>query len=152
MNSLFQLYLHRGADTSALDMGGKLLADGASDEQLATIIVSSDEYFALHGGTNDGFLSALFQDALHRPIDDGAKAAFEQDLAAGFSRAQLASIVFGSHEYHANLVENIYLDLLDRDADAVGDAYFAGQLDAGATDEQVIAVIAASDEYFTKTA
>ncbi|HVA15141.1 MAG TPA: DUF4214 domain-containing protein, partial [Stellaceae bacterium] len=124
-------------------------AQGMTDEQLAAIIVSSDEYFALHGGTNDGFLAALFQDALDRPIDAAAKAAFEQYLAAGADRAQIAAIVFGSHEYHAELVQSIYLDLLDRNADASGDAFWAEQLDGGASDEQVSAVIAASDEYFT---
>jgi hypothetical protein len=149
--SLYQRYLHRAAEPSALDAGEKLLATGLSDEQLAAIVVSSDEYFALGGGSNDGFLSALFQDALGRPIDAGARAAFEQELNAGFTRGQIANFVFGSHEYHAELVQSIYHETLNRPADDAGDVFWADQLDRGATDEQVIAAIAASEEYFAKT-
>lgn len=152
VTSLFERYLHRAAEPAALNAGSQLLADGGNVEQLAEIIASSDEYFALHGGTNDGFLSALFQDALQRPIDPATLALFEQDLAAGATRLQIAEIVFSSHEYHADVVQNAYTQLLGRTTDAAGAAYWAGLLDNGLTDEQLFAAIAASNEYFAKTA
>ncbi|MGH7140968.1 MAG: DUF4214 domain-containing protein, partial [Pirellulales bacterium] len=98
----------------------------------------------------DSFLNALFQDALDRPIDAAAKAAFEQYLAAGGTRAQVAAVVFGSHEYHADVMQSIYLELLDRAPDAAGLTFWADALDHGASDEQVIAGIAASNEYYNK--
>lgn len=150
VTSLYEHYLHRAAEPAALAADSQLLAQGMTDEQLAAIIVSSDEYFALHGGTNDGFLAALFQDALNRPIEVAAVSWFEQYLAAGGSLAQVAALIFGSHEYHADVVAGIYEQLLDRQPDARGQQYWAGQLDHGVTEEQVIAVIAASDEYFGK--
>ena len=153
VDTLFETYLHRHADAGALAADGKFLAQGGGDEQLAAVIIGSDEYFMQRGGgTNDGFLNALFEDALNRPIDAGAKAAFEQFLAKGMTRAQVGEIVFSSHEYHADLAGQMYLDKFGRTADAGGQGYFANQLDHGATDEQILAVIMASDEYFAKTA
>ncbi|MGH7137757.1 MAG: DUF4214 domain-containing protein, partial [Pirellulales bacterium] len=150
VTSLYEHYLHRAAEPAALEGDSQLLAQGMADEQLAATIVGSDEYFAMHGGTNQGFLNALFQDALNRPIDVSAKAAFEQALAAGATRAQVAAIVFSSHEFHADLVQTVYLDLLDRAAERSGGAYWANQLDNGITDVRLSAAIAASAEYFHK--
>jgi len=123
VDSLFQHYLHRGADPAALQHMSALLAAGTTDEALAATIAGSDEYFKLHGGTNDGFLNGLFLDALGRPIDPGAKASLEQALAQGASRLQIAQLALGSHEYHALVVENIYAELLNRSADTAGDTY-----------------------------
>lgn len=150
--AIYQKYLHRPADPAGLEMGGQLLARGATDERLAEIVVGSQEYFALHGGANDGFLAAIFQDALHRPIDAGAKAAFGQALASGASRTQIAEAVFSSREYHGDVVDDIYLRLLHRHADAAGQSFWANWLDAGNTDEQLTAALAACDEYFARSA
>jgi hypothetical protein len=150
--AIFQKYLHRPADPAGLEMGGQLLAHGGADEQLAEIVIGSQEYFALHGGANDGFLAALFQDALHRPIDAGAKAAFGQELAAGASRTQIAATVLSSQEYHGDVVDEVYLRLLHRHADTAGQAFWIHWLGAGNTDEQLIAALAASDEYFRRSA
>lgn len=150
--AIYQKYLHRPADPAGLEMGGQLLAHGATDEQLAEIVVGSQEYFALHGGADDGFLTALFQDALHRPIDAGAKAAFEQELAAGASRTQIAATMFSSREYHGDVVDEVYLRLLHRHADSAGQSFWTNWLDAGNTDEQLITALAASDEYFSQSA
>lgn len=148
VDSLFQHYLHRGADPAALQHMSALLAAGTTDEALAATIAGSDEYFKLHGGTNDGFLNGLFLDALGRPIDPGAKASLEQALAQGASRLQIAQLALGSHEYHALVVENIYAELLNRSADTAGDTYWADALDRGLTAEQLLASVVESQEYF----
>jgi hypothetical protein len=150
--AIYQKYLHRPADPGGLEMGAQLLAHGATDEQLAAIVVSSQEYFALHGSANDRFLDALFQDALHRTIDAGAKAAFGQELAAGASRTQIAATVFSSREYHGKVVDEVYLRLLHRHADTAGQSFWTNWVDAGNTDEQLIAALAASHEYFSRSA
>ena len=152
VTAIYQHYLHRPADPAALEMGAELLSQEGTDEQLSASVAGSPEYFALLGGTNEGFLAALFQDALNRPIDAEAKAAFGQVLAAGASRTQIAAIVFASHEYHADVVDAADLELLHRDADAAGLSFWTGQLDAGLTTEQLIASLAASDEYFGRSA
>jgi hypothetical protein len=50
-----------------------MLAGGSDVAAVDSIIVSSAEYFRLHGGTNDGFLDALFRDALGRDVDPGSR-------------------------------------------------------------------------------
>lgn len=152
VTAIYQHYLHRPADSGALEMGSQLLAKGETDEQLATIVTGSPEYLALHGGTNQGFLNALFQDALNRPIDSGTNVAFGQTLAAGASRAQIAAIVFASHEYHAGVVEIAHLDLLHREADAAGQSFWTDRLDAGVSNDQLVAALAGSNEYFNRSA
>lgn len=86
-----------------------LLGEGTAVEQFDAVLLSSDEYLKNRGGgTNDGFLDTLFQDALDRSVDANARAAFDAMLAAGASRGQVADIVFGSTEYHQDLVEQMY--------------------------------------------
>jgi hypothetical protein len=148
--SLYEKYLQRAAEPAALAADRQLLAQGGTDEQLAIMLVGSDEYYALHGGTADGFLSGLFQDALGRPIDAATKTTFEAALAGGTSRAQLAAVVFGSQEHHSEVVESAYANLLERPADSTGNAYWSAQLDDGVTDEELITLIASSAEYFGK--
>ncbi|HVA47726.1 MAG TPA: TIGR03118 family protein [Pirellulales bacterium] len=152
VNQVYQTYLHRSADAGGREFWTSYLASNTV-EDLAAIIIASPEYYQNRGGaSNDGFLSALFEDALHRPIDSGARGFFDQLLNAGAPRQQVASMVLGSEEYLDDLVQSFYLDLLDRPADAGGQGYFAGLLQDGGTDQLVIAALAASDEYFAKTA
>ncbi|HWB10108.1 MAG TPA: DUF4214 domain-containing protein [Pirellulales bacterium] len=147
----FERYLHRAAEPKAVNNLSAMLDAGGDATVLDTIIVSSPEYFALHGGTNDGFLDALFADALGRAIDPGSRPVFNDLLAEGLSRATIADVVFTSEEYHRDLVESWFERYLDRPADPMGLADFTSELNAGTPDEHVVAVILASDEYLAKT-
>lgn len=152
VNQVYQTYLHRSADPGGETFWANFLASNTVEE-LASIIIASPEYYQVRGGgTNDGFLNALFEDALHRPIDSGAKGYFDQLLAAGVSRQAIAASVLGSEEYLADIVQSFYLRLLDRAADTTGQGFFVSELQQGGTDQLVIASLAASDEYFAKTA
>ncbi|HQU41232.1 MAG TPA: TIGR03118 family protein [Pirellulales bacterium] len=152
VNQVYQTYLHRSADAGGREFWTGYLASNTV-EDLAAIIIASPEYYQNRGGgSNDGFLDALFGDALQRPIDSGARGFFDQLLNAGVSRQQVAGMVLSSDEYLDDLVQSFYLELLDRPADAAGQGYFANVLQQGGTDQLVIAALAASDEYFAKTA
>jgi uncharacterized protein (TIGR03118 family) len=152
VQGVFQTYLKRPAEASAVTFGAGYLANHTL-EQFAVLVAGSGEFYeAQGGGTNDGFLEALFHDALNRPVDAGARAYFDQLLSGGVSTAQVASLVFGSEEYLGDVVQSAYLSYLDRPVDAGGQAYFVGLLQGGATDAQVAATLIASDEYFAKTA
>src|SRR5262249_3300256 len=102
------------------------------------------------GSTNDGFLDALYQDALNRPPDPFGRAAFNQALAAGASRTAVVQAIFGSLEYIQDLVQGFYLQFLGRSADPFGLDAFTNQLQHGVRDEDVIAQILGSSEYFDK--
>jgi hypothetical protein len=147
----YQLFLHRTADLAGLGNFLNFLAAGGTDEQVAVTLTGSAEYFQTRGGsTNDGFLSALFQDALGRPIDAGARTNFNQQLAAGVTRGQVAAAIFGSTEYRQDLVGSFYLRFLRRPADSGGLASFVLALGNGAKDEDVIAALIASAEYLAR--
>jgi uncharacterized protein GlcG (DUF336 family) len=148
IQGLYGTFLQRGADVSGLATYTGLLAAGSTAEQVAAILAGSDEYFQTRGGgTNAGFLSALYQDALRRQIDASGQASFTQFLQAGTSRIDVALIVLNSLEYHQDLVAGFYQQFLHRPADPAGLTVYVGALQGGARAEQVVAAILASAEY-----
>ncbi len=78
-------------------------------------------------------------------------ASFENELAAGASRTQVADQIFASSEYLKDEVNNLYERLLNRAADPGGLSAFVQLLQDGGRDEAVIAALAVSAEYFAKS-
>ena len=118
---------------------------------MAALIAGSPEYVQSRGGGTDaGFLGALFQDALQRPIDAVGQAGLEDLLARGQSRQQVAAVVFGSGEYRRDLVRGLYPAYLHRTADAGGVDCLVRALGQGMGDEDVLAAVLGSDEYFAR--
>ena len=154
VQALYRRYLHRAADTSALvNIVGDFAFFGRTVEDLATDIVNSQEYFQVRGGgTNDGFLKALYQDALSRDIDSSGQSTFSRALANGISRLQVASVIFSSDEYRIDLVQSFYQRFLDRTADTGGLNGWVSFLKNSGTGGQVIDGIVGSSEYYNKTA
>jgi uncharacterized protein (TIGR03118 family) len=152
VQAIFETYLHRSADPGAIVFGTQYLATH-SVEQFNALVVGSPEYYQTRGGgSNDGFLNALFSDTLHRPVDAGGRQYFDGLLGVGATTSQIAAFIFGSGEYLNDLVQSFYLSLLDRPADPGGQAAFANLLQFGASDNDVIALLAASPEDYNKTA
>jgi uncharacterized protein (TIGR03118 family) len=145
----YQQFLHRSAEPAGLSGWVAFLQQGHTVEQMEAGIVGSPEYFQIHGGgTNNGFLAALYQDALNRGIDAGGQAGFGAALANGATTGQIAAVIFGSPEFQQDLVQGLYATFLGRAADTGGLNGFANALQHGATDQQVVAAIAGSDEFF----
>lgn len=149
VGTLYNEYLHRSPGPADLNGSEQFLAGGGTDEQLAAILLGSSEYMISRGGgTNDGFLTALYCDALNRSIDTAALHGWEQAIANGTTRQQVAQAVLSSPEYRSDLVEELYLRFLRRMPSPTDRAFWVGQLNAGATDEQVTALLLSSQEYF----
>jgi hypothetical protein len=149
VENAYQQLLGRPADNGGLIAFVQFLQNGGTIEQVEAMLAGSAEYFQNRGGgSNDGFLTALYQDALGRAVDATGRSAFDQLLAIGGSRTQVADIIFSSPEYQQDLVENLYARFLGRGADAAGLAFYDGQLARGTSDEQIIALMLASTEYF----
>jgi Domain of unknown function (DUF4214) len=145
--SAFNHFLHRVPDAGGLANGVNMLAGGGTVEQLDVQIVSSAEYFQLHNSTNDAFVKALYQDVLGRSADSGGEAFFDQALAGGEPRSQVADILFGSAEYRQTLVTGFYAEFLHRAPDPGGLNLFVNELAAGTHDEAVISAVVGSSEY-----
>ncbi|HEV3342539.1 MAG TPA: peptidylprolyl isomerase [Pirellulales bacterium] len=164
VNGLFQLYLHRAADSAALSGGSAFLAAGGTPEQLSADLVGSPEYFQTRGGsTNLGFLNAIFADALHRAPDAATvNALAADDFSQQSVRLAAADAIFGSNEYLSDLVNyptgakgssgfvpfGWYPAYLGREAEGTAVASITTMIHAGIADQQVIAGILGSDEYF----
>jgi uncharacterized delta-60 repeat protein len=171
VNNLFMKYLRRGADMGGLATYTAFLASGGTDEQVAAALLGSQEYLLNRGnGNNTGFLSALYQDVLNRPIDASGLATFGQFLASGGTRTQVAAILLSSTEYLTGVVQGFYQRFLRRPADPTGLNAFVTELqsvpvavqpligsDSSTTgqlvrDETVIAALVGSQEYFNLVA
>jgi autotransporter-associated beta strand protein len=149
VDALYVHYLHRHADPGGLAAFVNAMAHGMTDEQVAAFLAGSDEYFSNRGGgTVDGFITALYVDALNRQPDPQGRAAFEQALSFHVSRQQVATSVLGSFEYKSDLVFGYYSAFLHRSPDPNGQNAWANAMTQGLTDEQVIAAIIGSQEYF----
>jgi hypothetical protein len=145
---LYNKYLHRVADASGLNNFVNFLMAGGTVEEVSAAITGSPEYFnSRGGGTNSGFLTALYQDALGRAVDSAGGSSFMGQLNSGVSRQQVAMQIFTSMEYFQDLVDFFYVKLYHRHVDASGSNTFVTFLQSGGTDEQTIAFIAGSQEY-----
>jgi uncharacterized protein (TIGR03118 family) len=153
VESIYTLLLHRAAEPAAVNSWVGFLSGGGTVEQIAAAVAGSPEYLTNRGGsTNDGFLTALYGDALGRAVDTGSRTAWDRALMNGMTRAQVAALIFSSQEYRADLVGGFYTKYLDRGADPGGLNGVVGQLNMGATDEAAIGLLIGSPEYFNKSA
>jgi uncharacterized repeat protein (TIGR01451 family) len=148
VESLYPRFLRRAADAAGVNAFINQWAAGATVEQIIATLLGSQEYFVNRGGgTNDGFLDALYDDLLHRPVDSAGRNAFLQALAAGSTRSQVATDILRSPEYLRLLVQGFYQQFLRRAADNSGLNAIVNLLQQDGRDEQGVAILVGSDEY-----
>jgi protocatechuate 3,4-dioxygenase beta subunit len=157
VNAIYVSLLGRQADPVGLSANISLLINlsnipGTGDPllQIEANIEGSDEYFAKHGGSIGGFLTALYHDNLGRTADAGGAAFFGGQLARGVSRTLVAKEILFSQESEQDLVNGLYVRFLHRQADAGGLAGFVAALQHGAHVDDIITALMASGEYFAK--
>jgi hypothetical protein len=117
---------------------------------LREALISSPEYFHLHGGTNAGFLSAVYHDVFGRDIDPFAASVLGNQLAAGVSRSTIVASLLNSLEAKQALVRDDYLHILNRPADPVGLDFQANALLRGASELDLLAALLTSQEFLQK--
>jgi hypothetical protein len=112
--------------------------------------MGSQEYATNRGGGTDaGFLGALYQDVLQRQLDAAGAQYWGPKLTAESHQA-LALEMLHSLDAADVVVEADYKAILNRTADPQGQAYWANQLQAGFKDEYVLAELAATREYYNR--
>src|SRR5437870_964864 len=73
LNDIYSILLKRAPDSAGLDSWSQFLTQGGTYEQLMADIAGSDEHWQGRAGqTNEGLLSARYQDALYRAMDSSA--------------------------------------------------------------------------------
>jgi sugar lactone lactonase YvrE len=119
LNGLYEQYLGRPVDSVGIASWSRLLQSGGP-EAVAAALAGSSEFFAHAGGTDTGFLQALYTDALGRQIDPSGLSNWTNRLASGVSPGQIATDVLTSPEAVQNAVEQAYQTYLGRPADQAG--------------------------------
>jgi sugar lactone lactonase YvrE len=150
VQALYVQLLHRPADASGLNGFTSFLGDGGTAEQVETAILGSSEYFQLHGGTNESFLAALYQDVLDRSLDPSGAESWGTALAGGITRNALAAAILASLEADTNEIQGLFRDFLHRAADPSGLNSFTTAFQQGLPTETAIAGIVGSEEYFAR--
>lgn len=148
----YLFFLGRQADPGGLDTWLAAFRAGASVEQVDAGVIGSAEFFSDSGSTNSGFLNAVYEDLLGRPIDSSGSSTWSSALADGASRTQVAYAIDTSNEEYTDDVQSYYQEFLDRSADPAGLSFWVGALESGATDQQVIAAILGSQEFYDDVA
>jgi hypothetical protein len=144
----YQEYLVRDVDPASLTTMLDMLGSGATFDQIQALILGSDEYFALAGSFNEGFLNALYQDILGREVDPAGLVSLTAALEGGTTRTQVATLVLGSEEARTRALQGLYQQFLHREAGPTRLAELVKALQGGTRWEEIIATILGSDEYF----
>jgi hypothetical protein len=148
---LYRDLLGRSPDALGLNSWLSFLAQGGTLAQVKTVFLSSDEYFQRRGGgTFDGFLTAVYADALDRDPDITGRLGWTKLYASGVSRTDIASEIVNSPELFAHQVETQYQLCLKRMADPGGLSASVNALEQGVPEQILIAVLVGSDEYFSR--
>jgi hypothetical protein len=144
----YQALLHRTADPAGLAGTLLFLQAGGTDEQAEAGLLGSAEYYLTNGGgTNTGFVTALYRDILGQAIDPAAQTFFTTELAGGVARATVALQVLTSGTAERKLVQSDYQQFLHRAGDSAGISHYVTFLGQGGRDEQIIAQLVGSAEY-----
>jgi hypothetical protein len=128
----YVLCLNRLPDDSGLVNGVNMLAQGLTLQQLRALLLASPEFFGrFGGGTNEGFLSALYRRVLNREIEPAAQATYLRQLSVVNNRGLSVVTVLNSTEFLTKLLSTgfnfgnfqllgHYVQYLNRFGDAVG--------------------------------
>jgi hypothetical protein len=94
---------------------------------VAAQLYGSAEYLNANGGSDTGFVQAMYRQLLGRdPNADPAGVSFWVGEARRRGRVEVAFAFFQSEEKRRGRVRDLYCTLLDRTPDAGGSAYWAG--------------------------
>lgn len=148
VTALYEQALDRGPDASGLAYWVGRLRQGTLVNTIASQIYGSPEFYARAGGTDDGFVTDLYQRILHR-APDAPGLAFWRGEVATRGRGRVAADFFASIESRRDRVTRLYHEVLGRGPDASGLAFWADRLRTS-NDVWLAASLAASDEFFTR--
>jgi hypothetical protein len=146
VDALYLHYLDRAADPQGQQYWVSFVQAGGTFEQVAEGMVTTQVYYAMHGGTDQGYITGLYADVLNRGASASELAGWEMALDSGASRASVAETFFTSQEYRTNLVQSDYRTFLLRAADPGGLAHWVNALNTGSTDQEVLAQLFGSPE------
>ncbi len=148
-----QIYNDYGAYLGRLPTSGDVAfwlgqrAAGLTTQEEAALILGSQEAFLRASNSNAGWLNVAYSDVLGRTPDGIGLNGWLAALAAGTSRATVASSLITSLEGDARVAGAGYERMLQRNLDQSGASFWTAQLEAGLTPTQFLADLAGSPEF-----
>jgi hypothetical protein len=144
----YQRYLGRSADAAGLQSWTAAMDVGLTDEQLEANFIGSPEFYAHAGGTDRGWVDAMYFDLLGRAADPAGEAAWVESLALGVSRSAVAYDFASSPEREADRIQADYQQFLGRTANQSEVVNWVNAFRSGMTNENIITGFVASDEFY----
>ena len=149
VTDLFRRVLGREPDANGMAYWLGVLASGTRVETVGTYFYGSSEYYSQHA-TPEAYVTALYQNLLHRNPDASGLAYWSYKLRTGTEPPGVAHGFYASIESRRDRVIGLYRTILGRDPDAGGREYWADQLVR--TDDIVLAVhLSMTNEYYLKS-
>jgi hypothetical protein len=147
-NEFYNDFLSRSPSPSEAAILTNFLQTNTLPQGRASILGSPEYFTTQGGGSNAGFLNALYLDLLNRPIDPTASVFYQGQLTGGATRSDIAMAVQGGDEWRTDIVTDYYQQFLHHAPDSFGLTFYKGVLSGGGTEQDVIAALLGSEEYF----
>jgi hypothetical protein len=148
---LYEEYLGRAPDAPGMEFWLGIWDRFNGPERVQAGIIGSPEYYQTAGGTDQAWVTAMYQNILGR-------GAGQSEVDYHVNRlhqpgVNLQSIVLGfvySDEFRSGMIEDWYFDYLARTPEQGGVQYWLNQMQAGQSQETIQAGLLGSQEYFSK--
>jgi hypothetical protein len=152
LTTLYKHALSRPPSPDEINTYLNSFSQGATQEQIQSLVYGSAEYFFGRGkGNNLDFLKALYQDVLGVALDNNGLVTWGTQLANGVSRQAVAQSILTSVSGSQVLVSSYYRQYLRREPDS-GASFWVNMLQSGTRDEVVLGKLIGSPEYYKKFA
>jgi hypothetical protein len=148
ITQLYERLLGRQPTASELTTASALLQRDGRIAELATQLVASPEYFALHGSDNTQWVTGLYQDLLGRTPSTAEVQFWMGQLNSHATLTQVASQFTGGLEFQQDYVRAIFTIYLHRAPTTAELTAAVAQIQANATDATIAAAILSSSEYY----
>ena len=149
VTGIYELALGREPEPDGLAYWVGELRAGALVNRIGAQIFGSSELYGIAGGTDEGFVEALYDRILDRAPDANGLAYWVGQVDAR-GRGGVASEFYASYESRAMRVNGLYQQLLDRDPSPADLTYWADRLRT-VNDVQLAVLVASSAEFATRT-
>ncbi len=125
-----------------------MMEAGTTDAEVLNGFLSSAEYYAHVGGTNQDWVASLYVQVLNRQADTSGENGWLSALASGTSRLTIANDFTTSPERDGEIVAMDYQQYLGRSASPTEIASWVPTLEHGTSPENLAAMFVDSSEAF----
>ena len=148
----YQQFVGRSPDTAGLNYWVAQMQAGLTEEQVSAAFLGSPEYARLHGGSDAGWVSGMYDDLLGRMPDAAGLRYWTEQLASGETHFQVALGFATSAERESIVVNDDFQRFLSRPATATELAYWTTALTSGHKRDELVAALIGSAEFYHSNA